>query len=181
VVTLESDARLTRLPRIVEVKRTLAGAEKRFTCGVLTRDEPHLIVLFVAPAAMHVHGVELPAGTVTFGHFWTDRPYNVYHWMEPRTGATIGYYVNLSDETEVDAGTLSWRDLIVDILMRPDGSLTVLDEDEIPHDAPAALRQRIADAKAVVFGASVELIRELEAYHRALWPWVATDGAAATP
>ncbi|MEO7669503.1 MAG: hypothetical protein ABIW57_09190, partial [Polyangia bacterium] len=89
------------LPEITEVKRTLAGVEKRFACRVLAREGSHLVVLFIAPAAMNVHGVSLPAGTVTFGHFWTDRPYNVYHWLEQSTGATIGYYLNLSEATRL--------------------------------------------------------------------------------
>ena len=169
----EPDPELGRLPRIVEIKRTLAGGEKRFDCGVLRADGSHMVVLFVAPAAMHVHGVDLAAGTVTFGHFWTDRPYNVYHWLDADSGATIGRYVNLADETRIEPGTLSWRDLVVDILIGRDGAVTVLDEDEIPDDLPVDLRQSIESAKADVIGAAAALIAELEAYRRVLWPRVA--------
>jgi hypothetical protein len=158
------------LDRIVEVKRTLSGQEKRFACTVLAREGSHLIVLFVAAAAMHVHGVDLPAGTVTFGHFWTDRPYNVYHWLDGVTGSTIGYYVNLSDSTSIGEGSLEWRDLIVDVLLMPDGRATVLDEDEIRADVPSSLRLQIADARATVLGARLALIAELERNRAALWP-----------
>src|SRR5450432_4344977 len=109
------------LARITELKRTLGGREKRFDCAVLRRTASQVTVLFVAPEAMHVHGVNLPAGTVTFGHFWTDRPYNVYHWLDARSGATLGFYVNLSAETKVSDHVLEWLDLIVDILILPDG------------------------------------------------------------
>lgn len=158
------------LPRILEVKRTLSGREKQFECAVLRRDGSHLIVLFVAPTAMHVHGVDLPAGTVTFGHFWSDRPYNVYHWLDPVSGTTLGIYVNLSADTIIANDRLDWRDLAVDILLSPNGNATVLDEDEIPPDASEALRARIADAQTVVLGHTSALIIELERHRVALWP-----------
>ena len=160
------------LPRILELKRTLSGKEKRFPCQVLARDGGHLIVLFVSPDAMNVHGVSLPAGTMTFGHFWEDRPYNVYHWLRPADGATIGVYCNLSDETRVEGDTLSWLDLIVDVLVLPQQPPVVLDEDELPEDAPIALRERIARAQETLFAALPRLLDDLEASRRALWPAV---------
>jgi hypothetical protein len=55
------------LPAILEIKRTLDGRERRFDCRLLASgvDGRHVAVLWVAPAAMHVHGVDLPAGTVS--------------------------------------------------------------------------------------------------------------------
>ena len=58
-------------------------------------------MLWIAPEPMHVHGVDLPAGTVSVGHFWADRPYNVYHWLD-RAGQTLGYYFNICDQTRID-------------------------------------------------------------------------------
>lgn len=170
--------------RILEVKRTLAGREKRFECGVLRRDGTHLVVLYVSPVAMHVHGVDLPAGTITFGHFWTDRPYNVYHWLDHRRGdatygATIGHYLNLSAQTRLlDAPEprLEWLDLVVDILVMPDGRVTVLDEDEIPSTIPGGTRQQIAVAKGRALADVPALVRELEAHRAALWrPGIETE------
>jgi protein associated with RNAse G/E len=158
------------LPRIVELKRTLAGRRKEFECAVLHQADDHIVVLFVAPEAMHVHGVDLPAGTVTLGHFWTERPYNVYHWLDQATGATIGHYINLSAETRLSGGVLEWLDLIVDILVLPHAAIAVLDEDEIPATADSTLRQRIADAKEIVVRALPVLIPELERYRINLWP-----------
>jgi hypothetical protein len=155
---------------ILEVKRTLSGQEKRFECVSLARDGSHLVVLFVAPVHMHVHGVDLPAGTVTFGHFWTDRPYNVYHWLDAATGSTLGTYVNLSDNTSISNERLAWRDLVVDLLLMPDGRATVLDEDELPPDLPPSLRAQIASAQASVLATQTDLIAELEHHRAALWP-----------
>jgi predicted RNA-binding protein associated with RNAse of E/G family len=160
------------LPTIVEVKRTLLGAEKRFECRLLARSPAHLAVLWIAPAAMHVHGIDLPAGTVSVGHFWTDRPYNVYHWLRAdRT--TIGYYFNLADETRWTAERLDWRDLTVDVLATPQGRLDVLDEDELPADLDAEARASIEAGKAALLGATASVLAEVEAASRAVLPLAA--------
>jgi hypothetical protein len=162
------------LPKIVEVKRTLAGVEKRFECRLLARSPAHLAVLWIAPAAMHVHGVDLPAGTVSVGHFWTARPYNVYHWLRAdRTPSTIGYYFNLADHTRWTAERLDWRDLTVDVLATPEGRLDVLDEDELPPDLDAEARAHIDAGKAALLGATASVLAEIEAASRAVLPLAA--------
>jgi uncharacterized protein DUF402 len=159
------------LPAILEVKRTLAGVEKRFECRVLTRSATHLAVLWIAPAAMHVHGVDLPAGTVSVGHFWADRHYNVYHWLRgDRT--TVGYYFNLADRTSWTAERLDWRDLTVDVLATPEGRLDVLDEDELPADLDDDARAHIEAGQRALLGATASVLAEVEAASRALLPLV---------
>ncbi|MGN6674083.1 MAG: DUF402 domain-containing protein [Thermomicrobiales bacterium] len=85
----------------------------------------------------------LPAGTISLGYFWTARPYNIYHWLTP-TGQTLGLYANLGDRTRITPEAITWRDLVVDVLLTPDGRCQVLDEDELPPDLNSALRARIA-------------------------------------
>jgi hypothetical protein len=155
------------LPTIVEVKRTLAGVEKTFTCQLLSRSETHVAVLWIAPTATHVHGIDLPAGTVSFGHFWTDRNYNVYHWMS-FDGSTIGYYFNIADNTVVVDGRLEWRDLTVDVLATPQGRLDVLDEDELPAALAADVAAHLAAGKAALLDAPAAVMAEVEAASRAL-------------
>src|SRR5262245_14296751 len=158
---------MENLPTIVEVKRTLAGVEKRFDCRLLARTETHVAVLWVAPAAMHVHGVDLPAGTVSVGHFWTDRNYNVYHWLRS-DNSTIGFYFNISDQTIVDGDLVRWRDLTVDVLAMPDGRLEVLDEHELPDGLDDETQAHIAAGKAAILSAPAAVMQEIEAASRAL-------------
>lgn len=169
-MAISSTSNSSALPGILEIKRTLSGREKRFECRVLHAAGDHLVVLFIAPEAMHVHGVDLPAGTVTFGHFWRDRPYNVYHWLDRTTGRPIGAYVNLSDDTRIDGERLEWLDLVIDILALPGAPARVLDEDEIPPDASLELRARIARAQAVALEGLPALLDELERHRARLWP-----------
>jgi hypothetical protein len=159
------------LPSILEIKHTLDGREKRFDCRLLGRAEDggHAAVLWIAPEPMHVHGVDLPAGTVSVGHFWADRPYNVYHWLD-RVGQTLGYYFNICDQTRVGPGIIEWRDLIVDVLALPGGRLDVLDEDELPAALAPEIAAHIAAGKRAILTAPAAVMAEIEAASRAALP-----------
>ena len=155
---------------IVEIKQTLAGGEKRFNCLRLAGGPGHAVLLWIAPEPMHVHGLELPAGTVTFGHFWTERFYNVYHWLDP-DHRTLGFYFNIADRTRIGQAELRWRDLVIDVLATPAGRLDVLDEDELPAIVDPEAAAHIASGKAAILDApTVLLMAEIEAASRALFP-----------
>src|SRR5665213_2417132 len=147
---------------VVEIKTTLSGVEKRFECRWLAGDARWAVVLWIAPAAMQVHGIDLPAGTISFGHFWADRHYNVYHWVDG-AGRTIGFYFNLADRTRILEATLEWRDLVIDVIATPAGRLEVLDEDELPARLDPEVAAHIADGKAAIFEDPARLMVEIAA------------------
>ncbi|HLK88683.1 MAG TPA: DUF402 domain-containing protein [Polyangia bacterium] len=159
------------LTQVVEIKRTLAGGEKRFECLRLAGNATHAVLLWIAREPMHVHGVDLPAGTVSFGHFWTDRYFNVYHWLDAGR-QTMGYYFNIADRTRIAAGELEWRDLVIDVLATPAGRLDVLDEDELPAEVEPEAAAHIEAGKSAVLGALGAITAEVEAASRALFPLV---------
>jgi predicted RNA-binding protein associated with RNAse of E/G family len=162
---------MTVHPEILEIKETLAGARQTFTCRAIARRAGEVVVLFVLPADRAVDGLLLPAGTVTFGYFWGDRPYNVYHWMTP-AGVTIAWYVNVADRTRIDETTLAFRDLAVDVLLPAQGAPRVLDEHELPADLAPPLRAQIDAARALVLATAADLRQEVDARSTALWPAV---------
>jgi predicted RNA-binding protein associated with RNAse of E/G family len=132
--------------KVTEIKVRLDGRVDRFVCEVVERSRDHLVVLFRIHEEATVHGLRLPAGTLSLGHFWVDRPYNVYHWVAP-DGTTLGLYANVGDVVRLDDREIEWQDLIVDVLGTPDGTVRVLDEDELPGDLDADLRLRIEIAR----------------------------------
>jgi hypothetical protein len=157
------------LPEITETKETLGGARKSFRCRVLDRVPGQVVVLFVSDTTWKVHDLTLPPGTVTFGYFWEERPYNVYHWMTG-TGETVAYYVNLSDHTRIEEEQIHWRDLTVDLLLTTDGKVTVLDLDEIPPTLDPATRETIRRGTDQVQAGSAALRTEIDLASRRLWP-----------
>lgn len=155
----------------METKATLEGLQKEFHCRKLRSGQSAVTVLFVSETAMRVAHLELPAGTVTFGHFWAHLPYNLYHWMSA-DGLTVGHYFNIADRTHIAQDTLSWRDLKVDVLCRPGLSPEILDEDELPADLTPVLRAYVAEGVAAVMAALPVLTLESETAADELWPQV---------
>jgi predicted RNA-binding protein associated with RNAse of E/G family len=130
------------LSRITEIKTTLLGERKTFACELLQATVNDAVVVYRMPADHQLEDVLLRKGTLSLGYFWQDRPYNAYHWIDARQ-QTVALYFNVSDSTVISAKSIAWRDLMIDILITPDGRCRVLDEDELPADIDAGLRDYI--------------------------------------
>ncbi len=111
---------------------------------------------------VHIEGAGLvvPVGTVTIGHYWTDRSYNVYHWVA--NGRTIGDYCNVVAGTTIGDDTVTYDDLTVDVLILPSGAALVLDEEELPPDLASAHRAIVNKALEELTGSSRRLTAEVE-------------------
>jgi len=128
---------------ILEIKEKLSGTRHEFASALLSRGEREVVSLYVLPVDGGLGGVPLRAGTRCLGFFWEDRPYNVYYAVED-AGALLVCYINLSDRTTITREAIVWRDLIVDVVVTPDGVCRVLDEDELPTNLDPALAAQIA-------------------------------------
>jgi protein associated with RNAse G/E len=127
---------------ITEIKTTLLGERKTFDCELLHATTQHAVVVYRMPADHQLEDVLLRAGTLCLGYFWQDRSYNAYHWIDTHQ-ATVALYFNVCDSTIIAAESIAWRDLMVDVLITPDGRCRVLDEDELPTDIDPGLRHYI--------------------------------------
>ncbi|MFD2114219.1 DUF402 domain-containing protein [Paenibacillus yanchengensis] len=76
--------------------------------------------------------LEIPEGTYTLAFYWEDRPYNVYFWRDCQ-GQYLGAYFNIVRNTEISDEAVSFEDLIIDVVVLPNGDYFVLDEDELPE------------------------------------------------
>lgn len=146
---------------ITEKKITLFGDAKEFACEGIERETGALTVLYMLPDARLLGTVLLPKGTYSFGYFREDLNYNIYQFLTPE-GATLATYFNISDQTRVTAATVSWRDLIVDILVTPRHDCTVLDEEELPHELEAGLAELIATTRDYILRHYQTLVRDTE-------------------
>ena len=154
-----------RLP-ITERKTRFDGTVQEFACQVLAIEPgKHALIRYELDRDWHVGGMLVPRGASTAGHFWTDRPYNVYHWLE--SGRTLGYYFNVGLVDEISETRVAWRDLIVDVLVKPDGAIDILDEDELPADLPSEHRATIARALEQIVTNPKRLVAEIERETRA--------------
>lgn len=121
---------------IRERKVRYDGSIAEYDCRIVKRKERSLVLLYEIPYEFHIDAggrtVHIPPKTMTVGFYWEDRPYNVYHWRT-KAGAYLGSYFNLVRDTSILERTVSYVDLIVDLMVLPDGSHAVLDLDELPE------------------------------------------------
>lgn len=94
----------------------------------------------------------IASGTHSTEYYWTDRWYNVFRFRAP-SGALRNYYCNINQPARFDGTTLSFVDLDIDVLVAPDLTYRVLDEDEFARHAeafnyPAEVRANVRHALA---------------------------------
>lgn len=148
---------------ITERKVRLDGSVAEFACeAVVVEPGRRAVLRYVTDREWAISGsdIRVPVGTVTVGHYWVDRPYNVYHWLVG--GRTLAYYCNVATDTTIEPALVAYRDLTVDVLIRTSGEPTVLDEDDLPDDLAPPYRLAIAKALETLIANPRMVIREIE-------------------
>ncbi|MEL4026029.1 DUF402 domain-containing protein [Lysinibacillus endophyticus] len=106
-----------------------------YKCRLLS-SQNHCIVLFhliKEPFTMKVNDlhITIPLGSYTIAYYWLDRPYNLYFWRD-KEGNYLASYFNIVKNTKFLESIVSFEDLIIDVLVLPNGEYFILDEDELP-------------------------------------------------
>jgi hypothetical protein len=107
---------------------------------------------FNAPEADRF-GLEFRRGDRLRETYFDDRMYNIFEVYGADSGAFKGWYCNICRPARLGDGEVTWVDLGLDVVVRPDYGTAVLDEDEfaaliIPPEERVAAR-----------GAADELLR----------------------
>jgi predicted RNA-binding protein associated with RNAse of E/G family len=154
---------------ITERKTRLDGSVVEYGCETLALEPGRrAVVRYITEQDRPIEGTDLVLreGTVTVGHFWTDRPYNVYHWLDG--GRTVALYVSIATDTTIEPTAIAYRDLVVDVLIRPSGAIEILDEDDLPPSIEPRYRLAIAKALETCVTEARRLSVEIERETRAV-------------
>jgi protein associated with RNAse G/E len=113
------------------------GRPHRVWRARLETHEGSLIVLdaFFAEEVRHPILGTIEAGTLSKEFFWTDRWYSVFRFGAPTGGGLLNFYCNVNTPARLETGTLYFTDLDMDVLVKPDLSYSILDEDEFEKHA----------------------------------------------
>jgi protein associated with RNAse G/E len=128
------------------------GSEHRRWSAQISQIEGTLIILdakFVEEIHHPLLGTVVPE-TVSVEYYWLDRWYNIFRFIQP-TGELRNYYCNVNIPPIFHRNVLSYIDLDIDVLVAPDLSYTILDEDEYAANAarfnyPLEVRRRAEEA-----------------------------------
>ncbi len=103
-----------------------------------------------APQDTERQGLVFRRGDILIECYFRSQPFNVFAVYSPQ-GRLKGWYCNVLEYTDFAEDAIGWADLALDLLVMPDGSQTVLDEDEFEELAPTpAQRERAAQALATL-------------------------------
>lgn len=123
-------------PRIEVRSYKYDGVLHRSWDAELLRQEGSLVVLDAEFPEEIVHDLlgTIATGTRSLEYYWLDRWYNVFRFAQP-DGTLRNYYCNVNVPATFDGETLSYVDLDLDILVRPDFSYQVLDVADFERNA----------------------------------------------
>jgi len=121
------------LTPITVIKRSASGAETFRYSGIILRQKPGRVILEARfnRSDLELMGTVLRQGDRFVETFYTDRWYNIFEVHDLEDDRIKGWYCNVGRPAVLEAiDRLSYVDLALDLWVAPDGSQTVLDEDE---------------------------------------------------
>jgi uncharacterized protein len=128
------------------------GTEHRHWRAQISLQQDSLIVLeakFEEEIQHPLLGTIFPE-TLSIEYYWLDRWYNIFRFVEPE-GELRNFYCNVNVPPVFQKNVLSYIDLDMDILVAPDFSYSIVDEDEFTVNAerfnyPPEVRRRSLEA-----------------------------------
>lgn len=118
---------------ITVIKRNPAGQEVMRYPGTLLQRDAHRLVLeaFFQLPDLPVMGIIIQTGDRFLETYFTTRWYNIFEIRSREDDRIKGWYCNISKPVEIESqDRISYVDLALDLWVAPDGTQTVLDEQE---------------------------------------------------
>ncbi len=99
-------------------------------CELMHQEKMHVVLRYHSTEPYAFGTVIIDRGTVTIAHYWEDRNYILWIFKKP-DASLIGYLFHIARDVEIGADYVRYMDLELDIWFSPDGTPTVLDENEV--------------------------------------------------
>lgn len=133
----------------LERKQKPDGTWREYNCTLLHLSANLVVVRFVMEQGGAIFGtpIEVPPGSVSHGYFWKRRDYNLYR-MRRSDGSLIAHRFDAVASVVIGAGEVSYRDLVLDWWVQPDGTIIEEDRDELDELVAAGRLSRQDQAAA---------------------------------
>lgn len=82
------------------------------------------------PAKVGNSILRIPRVSYSVAFYWCDRSYNVYIFRN-QNNKVFGLYINIVKDTNINQNFVTFKDLVIDIVVEPNGKYAVLDEEEL--------------------------------------------------
>ncbi len=150
---------------IEEIKLHKNKETQRFLCTVLYRNTNHLVLSFHSDKEGKIKDIIISKGSTTIAHYWTGRGYVLWRMFEPDK-SLIGTLFHICRDVTITEQYVRYLDLIIDIWISVDGSLRILDEDELEGCKKSGLVSDeescwIEEQKKLILNSYNEIIKDL--------------------
>ncbi|WP_235822882.1 DUF402 domain-containing protein [Cytobacillus massiliigabonensis] len=169
---------------IIERKIRYDSTLVEYSCRLLQSQNQKIVLFHIIQDSFTMIASQtkltIPRGSYTIAYYWKDRPYNLYIWRDSN-GQLLGCYFNIVKHTEMTDQFVSFKDLIIDILVLPNGDYYILDEDELPESLDkfenGFVRKALYSLTESIDSLLPLIISEAEKNynHEGLLPWLKTD------
>ncbi len=118
------------IPTVINSRKFDGSIHRTWTANLVHSDEALLLFKgvfedsFTHPILGDIH-----KGMISYEYYWLDRWYNVFRFHE-QDGGFRNFYCNVNMPPDFNGKELNYVDLDLDILVRRDSSVEILDEDE---------------------------------------------------
>ena len=130
---------LTQLPTVprltIEARKYDGSLHRAWSCSLI-RESAAAWMLYGVFETVVRHPLlgNLQSGTHSVEYYWKNQWYNVFCFYEPG-GDFRSYYCNVNLPPVLESRTLSYTDLDLDVLVQPDLSYRILDDEEFRHNS----------------------------------------------
>lgn len=103
---------------------------QEFLCDLLHREENYVVLRYTCLSPANIDGINIAKGSITIAHYWKYRNYILWKFKDP-DDALKGYLFHICNNIKIGKNYVEYEDLELDIWFDPEGTPTILDQDEV--------------------------------------------------
>jgi hypothetical protein len=116
--------------RWIETKRHINKPVESYTCDGLGQGQGWVLLSYVSTRDWHIADLCVPAGSTTVALYETGAQFVVWRMTGPDL-TVWGHLFHMCTDIEIHSPGVSYLDLLLDVWVSPDGTVRLLDEDEL--------------------------------------------------
>ena len=144
--------------RCLEIKQKIDGSREIFECDLIRISPQPAILRYTIKKHYHIDRIILEPNMITYGFYWENQEYTLYKWFD-RDNKIIADYFNVADSVSITPETIVWRDLVLDLIVYPNGYFKWLDLDELKNIKDHKIKKKIDAAHQILFSKYWRLIQ----------------------
>ena len=116
-----------------EYKLKANGILKSYQCELVYQHKNLRVLSFVMPtgSTSFKTTISIPEGTISYGYFWLQRPYNIYRMKH--NDEIIAHRFDAISDLYYTSDSVYYRDLVLDWWLTPNGELIEEDRKELQN------------------------------------------------